>query len=75
MPTNPVLMFNTTLSPCHRPKKTCGVGGHPTRSGVNNLQQVGNKLFGGGSTSALQTVPLPQNISSIYFQVEEDCDG
>ena len=23
------------LSPCHGPKKTCGVGGHPTRSGVN----------------------------------------
>ena len=21
MPTNPVLMFNTTLRPCHRPKK------------------------------------------------------
>ena len=33
--TNPVLMFNTTLSPCHGPKKPCGVGGHPTRSGVN----------------------------------------
>ena len=25
------------LSPCHRPKKTCGVGGHPTRSGLNIL--------------------------------------
>ena len=24
------------FSPCHGPKKTCGVGGHPTRSGVNN---------------------------------------
>ena len=25
------------LSPCHGPKKTCGVGGHPTRSGVNTV--------------------------------------
>ena len=23
------------LSPCHGQKNTCGVGGHPTRSGVN----------------------------------------
>ena len=38
MPTNLVLMFNPTLSPCHGPKKTCGVGGHPTRSGVNNIR-------------------------------------
>ena len=28
------------LSPCHGPKKTCGVGGHPTRSGVNNSQNM-----------------------------------
>ena len=26
------------LSPCHGPKKTCGVGGHPTRSGVNTYE-------------------------------------
>ena len=36
----PVLMFNTTLSPCHGPKKTCGVGGHPTRCGVNKVCRV-----------------------------------
>ena len=38
MPTNLVLMFNPTLSPCHGPKTTCGVGGHPTRSRVNNIR-------------------------------------
>ena len=27
------------LSPCHGPTKTCGVGGHPTRSGVNTISQ------------------------------------
>ena len=25
------------LSPCHGPKKTCGVGGHPTRNRVNKM--------------------------------------
>ena len=33
-----------------------------THSPQNNFQQVDNKLFGGGSTSTLRTVPLPQNI-------------
>ena len=28
------------LSPCHGQKKTCGVGGHPTRSGVNNNTKI-----------------------------------
>ena len=28
-------MFKKTNT-CHGPKKTCGVGGHPTRSGVNS---------------------------------------
>ena len=40
MPTNLVLMFNPTLSPCHGLKQSCRVGGHPTRSGVNTLDCV-----------------------------------
>ena len=32
------------LSPCHGPKKTCGVGGHPTRSGVNIPSKMPDRL-------------------------------
>ena len=69
------------LSPCHGPKKTCGVGGHPTRSGVNNLfqltriDQMPNKIEQEFNHSGPSSDWQEQKLRSVQSQELRPCEA
>ena len=55
------------LSPRHGPKKTCGVGGHPTRSRVNSLSCIAPEETGSASFGQLNAAGSAEYMISIAF--------